>query len=317
MVSRASLHNFDLVAERDIRVGDRVVVKRAGDVIPYVSGPLVDVRTGDETPITPPTHCPSCDEEVVHPEGEIAYYCINAECPAQLVQKLTYFAHLMDIDGLGEQTAVQLVNAGLIHNPADLYALTKNDLLQLEGFADKKAENLLDSIVSSKEVPLTRLLAALGIRGVGGTVAALLTDVFPSLEALATATEEEIVAIEGLGPITARNIKDWLSRPRHREMVQQLTDAGLTVEAPATEEDQQGETLLDGLTFVITGTLSQPRGEVRRLIESHGGKVTGSVSGRTNYLIVGEDPGGSKYNRAQELDTPMLSEDELRDLIGL
>ncbi|MGC9346867.1 MAG: NAD-dependent DNA ligase LigA [Anaerolineae bacterium] len=315
MVSRASLHNFDLVAERDIRVGDRVVVKRAGDVIPYVTGPIVDARSGDEEPITPPTHCPSCGEAVVHPEGEIAYYCINAECPAQRVQKLTYFAHLMDIDGLGEQTALQLVDAGLIHDPADLYSLAKDDLLQLEGFADKKAESLLASIRSSKDGPLSRLLAALGIRGVGGTVAALLTEAFPSLEALESASEEEITAVEGLGPITARNILDWFSRPRHRSMIEQLAEAGLTLEAISPEEAGEGAATLEGLTFVITGVLSQPRSEIQRLIESHGGRVTGSVSSRTSYLVVGEDPGGTKYSRAQELNTPILTEEDLQHLI--
>lgn len=314
-VSRASLHNFDAVAERDIRVGDRVLVKRAGDVIPYVSGPIVDARTGDERPIIPPTHCPSCGEPVVHPEGEIAYYCINAACPAQLVQKLTYFVAVMSIDGIGERTAAQLVEQGLVHDPSDLYTLTKADLLQLEGFADKKAENILQAIAASKEVPLDRLLAALGIRGVGGTIAALLVDRFPSMEALATASVDEIAAVEGLGPITAQNIVDWFARAGNREMVHRLQKAGLCLERAEPEQVGTRPQPLEGLTFVITGTLSQPRGEIQALIESLGGKVTGSVSTKTDYLVIGENPGGTKYNRAQELGTPMLSEDALRELV--
>ncbi len=177
-VSNASLHNFDFIDERDIRIGDRVVVKRAGDVIPYVLGPILDARDGDEQPILPPEVCPSCGEPVVHPEGEIAYYCINTTCPTQLVQKLTYFAALLDIEGIGDRTAVQLVDRGLVHDPADLYTITKGQLLELEGYADKKADNLLGAIAASTAQPFERVLAALGIRGVGGTVAALLSSRF-------------------------------------------------------------------------------------------------------------------------------------------
>ncbi len=313
-VSRASLHNFDAVAERDIRVGDRVLVKRAGDVIPYVSGPIVDARTGDERPISPPTHCPSCGEPVVHPEGEIAYYCINAVCPAQLVQKLTYFVAVMDIDGIGERTAAQLVEQGLVHDPSDLYTLTKVDLLELEGFADKKAENILQAIAASKDAPLDRLLAALGIRGVGGTIATLLIGEFPSLEALATASSDEIAAVEGLGPITAQSIVDWFARPQHREMVRRLQEAGLSLERAEPAQAGARPQPFAGLTFVVTGTLSQPRGEIQDWIESLGGKVTGSVSTKTDYLVIGENPGGTKYRRAQELGTPMLREDALHAL---
>ena len=156
-VSRASLHNFDFINERDIRIGDRVVVKRAGDVIPYVAGPVADVRDGSERAITPPTHCPACNDPIVQPEGEIAYYCFNAACPAQLVQKLTYFTHVLDIEGLGERTAVQLVEQGLVKDPADLYFLKKDDLLTLEGFADKKADNLLDAIAQAKDLSLIHI----------------------------------------------------------------------------------------------------------------------------------------------------------------
>lgn len=315
-VSRASLHNFDAVAERDIRVGDRVVVKRAGDVIPYVTGPIVDARTGDEQPIRPPAVCPSCGEPVVHPEGEIAYTCINASCPAQLVQKLTYFAAVMDIEGIGERTAQQLVDEGLIHHPVDVYELHKPDLVNLEGFADKKADNLLAAIAASKERPFSQVLTALGIRGVGGTVAALLTTKLSSLAALQAATPEEIAEIEGLGPITAESIVTWFSRPRHQEILQKMARAGLNLAVEQREPAEVGEQPFAGLTFVITGTLSRPRGEISDWIASLGGKVTGSVSAKTDYLVVGEDAGGSKFNRAQSLGTPMLDEDALLRLAG-
>jgi DNA ligase (NAD+) len=311
MVSRASLHNFDAVVERDIRAGDLVVVKRAGDVIPYVSGPVVAARDGSEREITPPTECPSCGEPVSHPEGEVAYYCINVACPAQLVQKLTYFAAVMDIEGIGERTAQQFVDQGLVQDPVDLYSLEKETLLALDGFADKKAENLLAAIEASKTQSFTRVLAALGIRGVGGTVAALLTDAFASLDELRSASPEEIAAVEGLGPITARNVIDWFNLPRHQAIVEKLRQAGLTLSAPRAAAPAVEAQPLAGMTFVITGTLSQPRDEVQQWIETQGGKVTGSVSAKTDYLVIGENPGGSKFRRAQQLGTPMLGEEEL------
>ncbi len=314
IVSRASLHNFDVVDERDIRVGDRVIVKRAGDVIPYVSGPVVAAREGSEQEIIPPTTCPSCKEPVSHPEGEVAYYCINVACPAQLVQKLTFFAAVMDIEGIGERTALQLVDQGLVKDPVDLYTLQKEALLELEGFADKKADNLLGAIEASKAQPFTRVLAALGIRGVGFAVAALLTAAFPSLDALCSALAEEIASVEGLGPITAQNIINWFALPRNQAIVEKLRGAGLTLSAPEASAPAPNSQPLAGMTFVITGTLSRPRNEVQQWIETQGGKVTGSVSAKTDYLVIGEEPGGSKFRRAQQLGTPMVSEEELGHL---
>jgi DNA ligase (NAD+) len=311
-VGRASLHNFDAISDRDIRIGDRVLVKRAGDVIPYVSGPILDARRGAELPIKPPTECPSCHEAVVRTEGEIAYYCINMACPAQLVQRLTYFAALMDIEGIGERTAIQLVDAGQVHDPVDLYGLAKEGLLKLDGFGDRKAANLLSAIAASKAQPFDRVLAALGIRGVGAAVSTLLTARFPSLEALQAATSDEIAGVGGLGPITAQAITDWFARPRNREIAARLREAGLVLQA--TDLTRASEQPLAGLSFVITGTLSRGRNEVQTWIESLGGKVAGAVTSKTDYLVVGEGPGGSKYSRAQELNTPMVTEDELAAL---
>ncbi|MGC9396674.1 MAG: NAD-dependent DNA ligase LigA [Anaerolineae bacterium] len=319
-VGRASLHNFDFIAERDIRIGDRVLVKRAGDVIPYVEGPIVDVRDGSQRLIEPPSTCPACGDPIVHPEGEagvstVAYYCINAACPAQLVQKLTYFTHILDIEGLGERTAVQLVEHGMVEDPADLYFLTKEALLALEGFADKKADNLLAAIAQAKDRPFDRVLAALGIRGVGTTVAQVLAEAFPTLDALAEASPEVIASVEGLGPITAQNILTWFSHDHNHAMVEKLRQAGVKL-AAESKPVVEGEQPLADLTFVITGTLSLPRNDVKAWIESLGGKVTGSVSQKTSYLVIGTDPGGSKYNRAQALDTPLLTEEELYALAG-
>jgi DNA ligase (NAD+) len=314
-ISRASLHNFEQVAARDVRVGDRVLVHRAGDVIPYVVGPIQDARNGSEEPIAPPERCPSCGEPVVSAESEVAYMCINAGCPAQRVQHLLYFAHVLDVDGLGERTAEQLVAAGLIEDPADLYALSKEQLLTLEGFADKKAQNLLDAIATSKARPLERVLAALGIRGVGGVVAETLAREFGTLDALTEASEETLTAIEGIGPTIAASIRDWFARESNRRLVEKLRRAGvrLTTDLPAAEEP--GGPLVD-TTFVITGTLSKPRSAIKAWIESHGGRVTGSVSGKTDYLVAGDNPGGSKYRKAQEMEIPIITEDELRTLVA-
>ena len=310
-VRKATLHNFDYVAGKDIRVGDRVIVKRAGDVIPQIVGPILDLRTGAERVYQPPDRCPVCGEPAVQPPGEVAIYCANAACPAQLYRRIVHFASrgALDIETLGERTAYLLVTMGLVEDVADLYSLQKEDLLELEGFAEKKAENLLAGIAASKGRPLGRMLTGLGIRYVGGIVAETLTHHFYSIDALAAATEEELEAIEGIGPRIAGAVVDWFRRPRHRQIVEKLRRAGvrLAEEAPA----EVGPQPLAGLTFVITGTLSRPRQEVAAMIERYGGKVTGSVSGRTDYLVAGENPGGAKYRRAQELGVPVIDEAQL------
>ena len=312
-VRRASLHNFDYIADRDIRVGDRVTVKRAGDVIPQVVGPIVDVRAKQQ-PYEPPSRCPVCGEPLESPEEEVALYCVNAACPAQLVRHIGYFAYrgAMDIETLGEKTAHQLVENNLVQDIADLYYLEKDDLVSLEGFAETKAANLLAGIEASKERPFGRVLAALGIKYVGGAVADILARNLHSIEGLQQATAEELEGIEGIGPRIAEGVVDWFQRPRHLQIIDKLRKAGvrLEMEEVSTEEPQP----LTGLTFVITGTLSRPRSEVAEIIEQSGGKVTSSVSSRTNYLIVGESP-GSKYRRAQELDVSIIDEAQLMEIL--
>ena len=315
VVKQATLHNFDFIAEKDIRIGDRVLVKRAGEVIPYVIGPIEDVRDGDEQVYSPPTACPSCGEPVVNPEGEVAYYCINSACPAQLVRNLEHFASrgAMDIVGLGINTVGQLADEGLVGDIADLYTLQKSGLLALEGFAEKKADNLLDAIEASKSQPLYRLITGLGIHGVGQVAAQELADRYRDLDAISQASQEEIEAMDGFGPNIAKSIVAWFNNEENQEILQKLQDNGVW---PLEETKQeQGPLPLQDLTFVITGTLPKlTRTEAKDLIEANGGKVTGSVSGNTDYLVLGEDP-GSKYDQAQKRNVPTLSEDDLRKLI--
>jgi DNA ligase (NAD+) len=318
-VQHATLHNFDDIARKDIRVGDVVRIKRAGDVIPYVIGPVVDLRSGAEEPIPPPTVCPSCGEPVVRDQDGVALYCDNPACPEQLVRRLEYWASrgAMDIVGLGTRIVEQLVNEGLVRDIADLYSLAAGDLLPLEGFAEKKAQGLVEAIQRSKEQPLQRVLTGLGIRGVGTTVAQLLVEHYASLDALAAASQEDLETVPGVGPHTARSVRQWFEAARNRDLVQRLKRAGvgLTAEGPVGESGAESSPLA-GQTIVITGTLpSLSRSDATELIQRHGGKVTGSVSSKTDYLLCGDNP-GSKLAKAQQLGVPVIDEDALRAMIG-
>ncbi len=315
IVRQATLHNFDFIKDKDIRIGDRVLVKRAGEVIPYVIGPIEDVRTGDEAPYTPPETCPSCGEPIVNPEGEVAFYCTNNACPAQLVRNLEHFVSrgAMDIVGLGISTVEQLVEEDLIKDIADLYTLKKQDLLNLEGFGEKKTDNLLMAIQESKSQPLYRLITGLGIRGVGEVAAQDLADRYKDLDVLKKASKTEIESLEGFGPNIAESVVEWFENEENQLILQKLKEIGLW--PVAEKEEKAGPQPLEGLTFVVTGTLpSLSRTEVKDLIESHGGKVTGNISGNTSYLVLGEDP-GSKYGQAQKRGVPIISEDDLKTLI--
>ncbi len=315
IIKQATLHNFDYIAEKDIRIGDRVMIKRAGEVIPYVIGPVVDVRDGTETPYIPPKVCPSCGEPVVNPPDEVAYYCVNSACPAQLIRNLEHFISqgAMDIVGMGINTVKQLVNAGLLQDISGLYRLTKDDLMKLEGFGDKKADNLLAAIETSKSQSLARLINALGIRGVGEVAAQDLSRRYHDLHELSQVTGEQIETIEGFGPSIAENLTEWFASPDNHEMLARLKASGVW---PVSEEQAaSGPQPLNGLTFVITGTLpSLGRNEAKELIEKNGGKVTGSVSKNTSYLVLGAEP-GSKFDKAQQLNIPTLSEADLQQLI--
>ena len=318
IVKQATLHNFDDIAEKDIRPGDRVLVKRAGDVIPYVIGPVVSLRKGNEIPYTPPQFCPACGERVEHFEGEVAWYCVNAACPAQLIRNLEHFVSrgAMDIVGLGIRIVEQLVQAGLVRDVADLYTLTKEDFLGLEGFADKKAENLLQAIEASTGQSLARLITALGIRGVGEVVAGDLARNYSDLSTLASATQEELQQIEGIGPNIAQAIVDWFVRPANQTVLNKLHSAGVWPKAASMMRGSEVKQTLTGMTFVITGTLPGfSREEAKEFIEMFGGKVTDSVSKKTSYLVLGLDP-GSKYQKALSLGVPIIDETGLRNLAG-
>ncbi len=317
IVERATLHNFDFIAEKDIRLGDRVLVKRAGEVIPYVIGPVVEARTGAERPFVPPETCPSCGQPVEHFEGEVAWYCVNAACPAQLVRRVEHFVSrgAMDIVGLGIKIVEQLIQAGLVQDVADLYSLKREALLGLEGFAEKKADNLLAAIEASRQRPLARLVNALGIRGVGEVMAAQLVARYPSLDALATATQQELETMEGVGPNIAAAIVDWFSRPRNRLVLEKLKSAGVWPVEKTSDQEPTAHPLA-GLTFVITGTLpTMSREQAKAFIQQYGGKVTSSVSKKTDYLLAGENP-GSKLTKAQALGVPVIDEARLQEMVG-
>jgi DNA ligase (NAD+) len=316
IVRKATLHNFDYIVEKDIRIGDRVAVKRSGDVIPYVIGPILEARTGEEQPFNPPAVCPACRQAVEHFAGEVAWYCVNAACPAQLIRNLEHFVSrgAMDIVGLGIRIVEQLVAAGFVGDVADLYSLKRDDLLSLEGFADKKADNLLQSIEASKSRPLERVINALGIRGVGEVMASDLAQVYSDLDALTNTTVGELQTIEGVGPNIAKAIVDWFSRPANRQVLEKLRLAGVWPQAEATALANGASLTLRGLTFVVTGTLpTLSRESAREFIQAHGGKVVDSISKKTDYLVLGENP-GSKFAKAQSLGISILDEDGLRRL---
>ncbi len=402
-VSSASLHNYDQIARLDIRLGDMVIIKRSGDVIPYVVGPVTGARTGDESPITPPATCPFCDEPIVQPAGAVDYFCSNPKCPERVFRQVEFFVSrgAMDIEGMGPETIKTLIAQRLIEDEADIFYLKPEPLLELERFAEKKVQNLFDSIERAKQRPLAQVLTSLGIDGVGSTVANLLVSHFDSMDALLDAARrvkaaeaefkhaaepllqaangslfsqtDEVVRslerlrdplvelapryldvtdlpvrlkrllkplhdtieadadaiaaplqalieaaapllrIDGLGPVLVENIIDWFADPHNQQVIEKLKNAGVNMQA---EKKAAASDTLSGMTFVLTGTLpTLSRDEATVLIESHGGKVTGSVSKKTNYVVVGDSP-GSKADKARELNIPILSEDDLRALVG-
>ncbi|MFO7322686.1 MAG: NAD-dependent DNA ligase LigA [Chloroflexota bacterium] len=314
-VSNASLHNYDMVKKLDIRIGDIVVVQRSGDVIPYVVGPVVELRDGDEIPITPPERCPFCETPLVQEEGAVDYLCPNRYCPERIYRQVEFFVSrgAMDIEGMGPQTVRTLIDKGFIRDTADIFTLQREPLLELERFGEKKVDNLLAAIEAARHRPLAQLITALGIPGVGSTVAAVLADRYGSIEALEKASVEELQDIEGIGPVLAPGIANWFADPFNRQLLDKMRAAGVNMRA---EEKQKKSNSLDGLTFVLTGTLPNlTRDEATKLIEAHGGRVSSSVSKKTSYVVVGDSP-GSKADKAAKLGVPMIGEEELRKLAG-
>ena len=324
VVERATLHNFDYIAEKDIRIRDRVLVKRAGEVIPYVIGPVIDARTGNEKKFALPKKCPECGQPVEHFEGEVAWYCVNSACPAQLLRNVEHFVSRgsMDIVGLGIKIVEKLVETGAIKDAADIYSLKREDILQAVTKKDRKtdkeppgkiAENLLGAIENSKQQTLGRLITALGIRGVGEVVAGDLARHFGSLDSLSKVSSDDLMQIEGVGPNIAEAIVDWFQRPANQKVLAKLKKAGVWPKAVEKAKKEQGA--LTGMTFVVTGTLPNfSREQAKEFIEEYGGKVTDSVSRKTGFLVLGEEP-GSKFEKARSLGVKIISEDELRKMV--
>ncbi|MBC7104705.1 MAG: NAD-dependent DNA ligase LigA, partial [Firmicutes bacterium] len=313
-VTRATLHNEDLIREKDVRIGDHVVVQKAGDVIPEVVRVLPERRTGGERPYSLPRRCPACGAGTVRLEGEAARRCPNMSCPAQLHERLIHFAsrNAMDIAGLGPKIIAQLLDRGLVRNPADLYGLRYDDLVGLERLGPKSAENLLRAIADSKARSLAQLIFGLGIRHVGERAARVLAERFGSLERLMAASEEELQEIPEIGPKIAASVVAFFAAGENREIVRRLERAGVRTREEAVA---RGDLPLAGKTFVLTGALGRlTRPEAERLITELGGRVASSVSRKTDYVVVGENP-GSKYERALSLGIPLLNEEEFLSLL--
>jgi DNA ligase (NAD+) len=317
-VSRATLHNEEDLARKDIREGDEVVIMRAGDVIPQVVSPITQRRTGKEKPYAPPAKCPECGTPTVKPEGEVWTRCPNRkDCPGQIVQALKHFVSrgAMDIEGYGEKLVIRFYELGLVRALPDLYKLTVDELEQLEGFQRRSAENLVASIERSKEQPFHRVLYALGIPGIGAVNARQLAAHFRSMDRLLAASKEDLEEVEGMGPILAGIVHETLAEDRNRQLIEDLRAAGLNMEE-AGGPAQDGDGPLEGKTFVLTGTLEgMSREEATERITAQGGKVTGSVSGKTDYVVAGADP-GSKIDKAEKLGRPVIDEAELQKLLS-
>lgn len=312
-VTSASLHNQDYITEKDIRIGDTVLVQKAGEIIPEVVRVVKEKRLSDSVPYHLPDHCPVCGAPVARDVDGAAIRCTGAECPAQLLRNLTHFASrdAMDIEGLGPAVVEALVNAGLVKAPGDLYHLQAEEVAQLERMGKKSAENLLAAIERSKENDLSRLLFAFGIRQVGQKAAKVLAVRFGNLDALRAATVEELTAVDDIGEITARSLVDWLHSPQAEHLIATLKEAGVNM----TSSVQIAGDKLAGKTFVLTGTLQRfSRSEAGERIEALGGKVSSSVSKKTSYVVAGEEA-GSKLTKAQSLGIPVLTEEEFLTLL--
>ncbi len=312
-VSRATLHNEDEVRRKDVRVGDWVIVRRAGEVIPEIVRTLPERRTGEEQEFRMPELCPACGGPVVRPAGEATHRCENLSCPARIKEAILHYAsrRAADIQGLGEKLVDRLVETGLVARISDLYRLRREDLLAVERMGEKSAQNLLEEIERSKGMSLGRLIFALGIRHVGERVAEILAERFPSLEALSHAPVEELTALRGVGPQIAQSIVSFFQNEENRRLIAELAAVGVD---PRAGEPQAGP--LSGKVFVFTGTLGGlTRDEAQRLVASRGGRVASTVSRQVDYVVAGENP-GSKLDRARELGIPVLTEAEFRRLIG-
>ena len=314
-VSRATLHNEDFIREKDIRIGDKVILRKAGEIIPEVVS--VSSHKEGSVPYRMPTLCPSCNSPVSYENGEAALRCTNTDCPAQLMRHMIHFVSrdAMDIDGLGEKVLEQLAEKGLISSPLDLYRLTREDILTLDNKKDKSADNLISAIERSKKNDLYRIVFALGIRHIGQRAAKLLADKFRDLKAIAAAGSDEIVQIEGFGSIMAESVSAYFALPESQKLVEEMIALGINTDNLTEPAEISADSPFAGKTVVITGTLSgYKRSEAAAIIEKAGGKVSSSVSKKTDYVLAGEDP-GSKFTKAKSLGVRILSEEEFENMI--
>ncbi|MBQ7761146.1 MAG: NAD-dependent DNA ligase LigA [Clostridia bacterium] len=318
-VSRATLHNIDIIKEKDIRIGDTVIVQKAGDIIPEVVGSVKEARQGSEVPYNMPSQCPSCGGDLVYDDADDflddgedftlgALRCTNPSCPAQLERNLAHFASkkAMNMEGVGEKLVKALLDAGLVHNASDLYYITKEEILSLERMGEKSADNFIKSVEGSKNVGLGRVIYALGIRHIGEVASSALADKFGSIDALFDATIEQITEVEDFGEIMAKSVVDFFSKESTREIVERLRTAGVSMASEIKEKSNEFE----GLTFVLTGTLeNMTRDEASDMIKARGGKVSSSVSSKTDYVLAG-DSAGSKLTKAQALGVKIIDKEE-------
>ncbi len=318
VVRRASLHNADQIAKLDIREGDTVFVEKGGEIIPKIVGVDFTKRDPDSKETEYITHCPECDTELIRNEGEAQHYCPNANgCPPQIIGRIQHYISrkALDIEGLGGETVALLVKENLISNYADLYTLKKEDVLPLERMAEKSAENLIQGIEKSKEIPFERVLFGLGIRYVGETVAKKLAKHFKNIQALADASLEELVNVDEIGERIAQSVVDFFSSEENRTIIERLKTYGVQLEISAEKLANQTN-ILNGNTFVISGVFEKiSRNDLKKLIEDNGGKVSGSISAKTNYLVAGENMGPSKLAKAEKLGTNIISEDEFLAMV--
>jgi DNA ligase (NAD+) len=314
-VSRATLHNQEEIERKDIRIGDRVLIEKAGEVIPAVVSVRTDLRTGSEKKFRMPKHCPECGSAVVKDEGQVAVRCVNSQCPAQVRRRIEHFASrgAMDIEGLGEAVVNQLVQQKLLADVGDIYALRAPALIELERMGEKSVTNLLEAIERSKTRPLWRLLFGLGILHVGVSASRALADHFPNLDAIMKSSVEELQRIPDVGEVVGQSIHDFFREPHNLDLIEKLRLAGLQFKA---EEKKAGDTApgFKGSTWVITGTLSQSRDEIAEMILARGGKVSGSVSKKTSFVLAG-DEAGSKLEKAKKLGVRVLDEAEFRKML--
>ena len=314
-VSRATLHNMDYITKKDIRIGDEVIIRKAGDIIPEVVAPIENLRDDAASPFEMITNCPECNHELGRPTGEVDHYCLNLNCPAKIIASLIHFAsrNAMNIDGLGEKIVAQLFKAGLLSSVKDIYTLTAEQLLPLERMADKKVQNLLEAIAKSKSQPLDKLLFGLGIRHVGAKVASTLAKEFLAMDKISQLTVDDLLHVPEIGEKIAISLVDYFANAENQELISKLKDFGLRMEA----SDQSVATInspFTDKTVVLTGTLSLARNEASMMLEEAGAKVTGSISKKTDYLIAGE-AAGSKLDKAKSLGVTVLTEDEFLNLL--